>query len=70
MNGVGSVSELEKHTVKDSVLHAIDGRVKLIILLFIIVYAVYTTDLLVLAIMEVYLIALIIVSHLSLKESF
>ena len=70
MNGVESVSELEKHTVKDSVLHAIDGRVKLIILLFIIVYAVYTTDLLVLAIMEVYLIALIIVSHLSLKESF
>ena len=70
MNGVGSVNELEKHTLKDSVLHALDGRVKLIILLFIIVYAVYTTDLLVLLIMEIYLIALIIVSRLSFKESF
>jgi cobalt/nickel transport system permease protein len=70
MNGVGSVSELEKHTMKDSVLHALDGRVKLIILLFIIVYAVYTTDLFVLAIMEVYLIVMLFVSHLSFKESF
>ncbi|MFZ0442341.1 MAG: CbiQ family ECF transporter T component, partial [Methanobacterium sp.] len=70
MNGVGSVNELEKHTLKDSVLHALDGRVKLIILLFIIVYAVYTTDLIVLLIMEIYLISLIIVSRLSFKESF
>jgi len=70
MNGVGSVSDLEKHTIKDSVLHALDGRVKLIILLLIIVYAVYTTDLLILAIMEVYLIGLIFVSNLSFKESF
>jgi energy-coupling factor transporter transmembrane protein EcfT len=70
MSGVGSVSKFEKQTMKASVLHALDGRVKLIVLLFIIVYAVYTTDLLVLAIMEVYLIALILVSHLSLNESF
>jgi cobalt/nickel transport system permease protein len=70
MSGEGSVSKFEKQTMKASVLHALDGRVKLIILLFIIVYAVYTTDLLVLAIMEVYLIALLLVSHLSLKESF
>ena len=70
MNGVRSISEFEKNTRKDSVLHSLDGRVKLIILLFIIVFAVYTTDLFVLAIMEVYLIMLIAVSHLSFKESF
>ncbi|MBZ2166887.1 cobalt ECF transporter T component CbiQ [Methanobacterium spitsbergense] len=70
MNGAGSVNELEKHTIKSSVLHTLDGRVKLVILLAIIVYAVYTTDLIVLAIMEIYLIAMILVSHLSFKESF
>lgn len=70
MSGVGTVSKLENHSVNNSVLHALDGRVKLIILLAIIVYAVYTTDLLVLAIMEFYLIVLIAVSHLSFKESF
>ncbi len=70
MSGVGSITELEKHTMKDSVLHTLDGRVKLSILLFIIVYAVYTTDLIILAIMEVYLLTMIYVSHISFKESF
>ena len=70
MNGAGSVNKLEKHTMNSSVLHTLDGRVKLIILLLIIVYAVYTTDLIVLLMMEVYLIAMIAVSHLSFKESF
>ena len=70
MNGAGSVNKLEKHTMNSSVLHTLDGRVKLIILLLIIVYAVYTTNLIVLLMMEVYLIAMIAVSHLSFKESF
>ena len=70
MSSMGSILELEKITQKNSVLHALDGRVKLVILIALIVYAVYTTDLFVLAIMEIYLIALISVSHLSLKDSF
>lgn len=70
MSGMGTVSELEKHSVNTSVLHALDGRVKLVILLAIIIYAVYTTDLLILAIMELYLVVLLAVSHLSFKESF
>lgn len=70
MSGMGTVSELEKHSMNTSVLHTLDGRVKLVILLAIIVYAVYTTDLLILAIMELYLVVLLTVSHLSFKESF
>jgi cobalt/nickel transport system permease protein len=69
MNGVGSVSELEKETLKESFLHLLDGRVKLIILVFIIVYAVYTTKPFVLVIMEVYLLFLIYLSHISLKTA-
>lgn len=70
MSSIGRVSELEKHSVNTSVLHTLDGRVKLVILLAIIVYTVYTTDLLILAIMELYLVILLAVSHLSFKESF
>ena len=70
MTRTGALNELERVTKTKSALHALDGRVKLIILISIIVYAVYTTDLCVLAIMEVYLIILLIMSHLSLKDSF
>ena len=44
MNGVGSVRELEKETDKESPLHSIDGRIKLILLIFIIVYAVFSNN--------------------------
>jgi cobalt/nickel transport system permease protein len=70
MNGVGSVSELEKETDKDSILHLIDGRVKLILLLFIIVFAVFTTQIVVLITLEIYLILLIYISHVSFSTSF
>jgi len=46
-----------------------DGRVKLIILIFIIVYAVYTTNILVLAVMEAYLLLLIYISKISFKTA-
>ncbi len=69
MSGIGSVIDLEKETMKDSFLHLLDGRVKLIILLFIIVYAVYTTQIFVLAIMEIYLLFLIYLSQISFKTA-
>jgi cobalt/nickel transport system permease protein len=69
MNGVGSISELEKETDKESVLHLIDGRVKLILLLFIIVFAVFTTQIVVLIILEFYLMLLIYISHVSFSTS-
>ena len=70
MSGTGQLSELERKTMTESALHSLDGRVKLIILVAIVVYAVYTTDLFVLAIMEAYLIALLLVARLPLKHSF
>lgn len=69
MNGLGSINELEKETLKESFLHALDGRVKLITLFFIIFYAVYTINPLVLAIMEIYLLSLIYISRISIKGS-
>jgi cobalt/nickel transport system permease protein len=70
MNGVGSISELEKETDKESILHFIDGRVKLILLLFIIVFAVFTTQIVVLITLEIYLIFLIYISQVSFSTSF
>ena len=69
MNGVGSVRELEKETDKESPLHSLDGRVKLVSLIFIIVYAVFSTQLLVMVILEIYLLLLIYISNLSFKTS-
>ena len=69
MNGVGSISELEKETEKESFLHLLDGRIKLLILVFIIIYAVYTTQLLILVIMELYLLLLIYLSQISFKTA-
>ena len=70
MSGLGSINELERITMQNSPLHNLDGRVKLVMLLAIIVYAVYTTDILILALMEIYLMVLIYVSKLSFKDSF
>lgn len=62
--------ELEKDTMTESVLRSLDGRVKLIILIGIIIFAVYTTNIVVLTVLEIYLVALLLISHLSLKRSF
>ncbi|MGP8022580.1 MAG: cobalt ECF transporter T component CbiQ [Methanobacterium sp.] len=66
----GSVTDVERTAMKENVLQLLDGRVKLITLLLIIVFAVYTTQLIVLAILEFYLVALILLSRNSLKHSF
>jgi len=39
MNGVTSILTLENETKKKSPMHLLDGRIKLVILIFIIVYA-------------------------------
>ncbi|OPY25431.1 MAG: Energy-coupling factor transporter transmembrane protein EcfT [Methanobacterium sp. PtaU1.Bin242] len=69
MNGVGSVRELEKETDKESPLHSMDGRIKLILLIFIIVYAVFSTQLLVMIFLEIYLLLLIWISNVSFKTT-
>lgn len=61
---------IEKETMKESVLHALDGRVKLISLILIIIYAVFSTQIMVLMILEVYLLSLIYLSNISFKKAF
>ena len=69
MNGVGSVRDLEKETDKVSPLHSMDGRVKLVLLIFIIVFAVFSTQIIVMIFLEIYLLLLIYISHVSFKTS-
>ncbi|MGB9937394.1 MAG: cobalt ECF transporter T component CbiQ [Methanobacterium sp.] len=65
-----NISSIEMETRKTSKLHSLDGRIKIISSILIIVYAVYTTDLIILSIMELYLIALILISHISISYAF
>lgn len=65
-----NISSIEREAGKTSALHSLDGRIKIISSLLIIVYAVYTTNLIVLSIMEFYLILLILMSHISLSYAF
>lgn len=69
MNGVGSILELEAETNKKSPLHAIDGRVKLVLLILIIIYSVFSTQILVLIFLEIYLLILMYISTISFKTS-
>lgn len=62
-----NISSIEMEARKTSTLHALDGRIKIISCMLIIVYAVYTIDLVVLSIMELYLVLLILISHISLS---
>lgn len=65
-----NISSIEMEAGKSSKLHSLDGRIKIISSMLIIIYAVYTTDLITLSIMELYLISLILVSHISLGYAF
>lgn len=61
---------IEKETMKESTLHSLDGRVKLISLILIICYAVFSTQIIVLAALEIYLLLLIYLSTISFKKAF
>ncbi|MCE5213686.1 MAG: cobalt ECF transporter T component CbiQ [Methanobacterium sp.] len=69
MNRTGSVIDLERETSKESSLHSMDGRIKLIILIFIIVYAVFSTQIMVMIFLEIYLLMLIWISNVSFKTT-
>ena len=61
---------IETETAKESILHALDGRVKLIFLMLIIFYAVFSTQIIVLVLLEVCLLLLIYLSNISFKQVF
>jgi cobalt/nickel transport system permease protein len=60
---------IEKESMKESILHSLDGRIKLILLTFIIIYAVFSTQIIVLIALEAYLILLIYLSNISFKTA-
>ncbi len=62
-----NISSIEMEAGKKSTLHSLDGRIKIISSMLIIVYAVYTTDLVILFIMVFYLLILILMSNISLS---
>lgn len=65
-----SINDVENQSYKDSIIHNLDSRIKLIFTLILIVYAVYTTDLRILLILEIYLTILLIFSKVSLVYAF
>lgn len=59
------ISQIESESGKKSPIHNLDGRIKLIMTLFIVIYAVYTVQLPVLLLLEAYLLGLIWISKIS-----
>ena len=69
--GIGdTLNIIETETLKKSILHSLDGRVKLIFLMLIIFYAVFSTQIVVLIALEAYLLLLIYLSTISFKQVF
>lgn len=67
-----SVNELKKQEYlsnQNSILHNIDSRIKLIVLILIILFAVTSSNYIVFLTLELYLIGLILISKISLKEA-
>lgn len=60
-----TIDSIEQESWKDSAIHNLDGRIKLIFTVLIIVYAVYTQDFLVLLLLEIYLLILLLFSKVS-----
>lgn len=70
MGMADSIYLIERESMKESILHSLDGRIKLILLTLIIVYAVFSTQIIVLVALEAYLILLIYLSKISFKTAF
>lgn len=70
MGMADSIYTIEKESMKESMLHSLDGRIKLILLTLIIVYAVFSTQIIVLIVLEAYLLILIYLSKISFKAAF
>jgi len=61
------ISEIDREAQKESFIHNLDGRIKLISAMLIIIYAVSSTSIVILAIMELYLLILISISNITPK---
>ncbi|MDR2967607.1 MAG: cobalt ECF transporter T component CbiQ [Methanobacteriaceae archaeon] len=62
-----TIDKIEQESWKDSIIHSLDARIKLILTILIIVYTVYTTDFFVLLLLEIYVIILLLLSKISIS---
>jgi len=62
-----SIAHIEREVYKDSVVHRLEGRIKIIMALGIILYAVTAPDVIPLLLLESYLFLLLLLSKLSLR---
>lgn len=69
-HGIGQIVNLESISNGTSSIHKLDGRIKLIMILTIIIFCVFSEQLIIPFILETYLIILIIISEIPLKNSF
>ncbi len=69
MPGVGELQQQDRYANQNSILHNIDGRIKLIVAVLIIVYAVVSTNYWILLILEIYLLLLVYISNISIRDA-
>ncbi len=69
MVSIGELQQQEYLSGQDSVLHNVDSRIKLIVLVLIILFAVTSTNYIVFLVLEAYLLLLIYISGISLKDA-
>ena len=62
-----SINNIDQEAWKNSIIHGLDGRIKLIVTFMIVIYSVYTVDLKILFILEIYLIILLLFSKVSIS---
>lgn len=70
MAHIAHALDLDTISSGDSVIHRLDGRVKLLVTLIIIVFTVFSTQLIVPIVMEIYLIIIMVLSKIPMKTSF
>lgn len=70
MVDINEALKLDELASGNSVIHNLEGRVKLVSLIFIIVFTVFSTKLIVPIIIEIFLLTIIYLSNISFKSSF
>lgn len=68
--GIEQVTTLESISSKNTVIHNLEGRIKLVSILMIIVFAVFSDRLIVPVVLEIFLLIMMYLADLSFKESF
>lgn len=69
MVSLNQLNQQDMYSTQNSILHDIDSRIKLVVLVLIILFAVSSDNFIVFLTLEIYLLLLIIISKISLKDA-